>query len=154
MFLTCVVRPFGICACAYSLPSFVGDPSPAPIDLLKATRLKGVVFQPRSWRVEWIATTLQTITPKHRDLRQISIRVAPYTPIVIPGPGPNGGLIIGEPIRGWCLGLDRLLVQFWTSRSIRPKVMCTGKVMQGYIERLLPEITRRGIIDLVECAST
>jgi hypothetical protein len=148
-----VVRPFEIYTCTHSLPLFVVDHSSVPIDLSKATKLKDVVFQPNSWRVEWIATTLQTITPKHRDLQQISIRVAPQSTIVIAGPGANGEPTIGEPIRGRCLGLDHLLVQLWVSHSIRPKVMYTGKDMRGYIGRLLPEIAERGIVDLVECAS-
>ena len=55
--------------------------------------------------------------------------------------------------------LDRLLVGFWESRSIRPKVMCPqprtedeGRV-GDLAEYLLPELTRRGIMDIVEVPS-
>jgi len=58
------------------------------------------------------------------------------------------------PYSEW-LGLDRLLVQFWEARSTGPKVICTvwGGLKQdvrGHTECLLPELTRRGVIDLVE----
>jgi hypothetical protein len=84
---------------------------------------------------------LQTITPKHQDLRQITIEMSYYLTI-----GENPIQTIGE----W-IGLDRLLVQLWESRSIRPRVMFTeGRGMIGHIGFLLPETTRGGIIDVVE----
>jgi hypothetical protein len=67
--------------------------------------------------------------------------------------GPFGGIkqIIGETDSGQWLDIDRLLVQLWESRSIRPKVMCTAKKDMGdRIGSLLPEVTERGIIDLAE----
>ena len=91
---------------------------------------------------------LQNITPEHRDLRQISIRI----PYHLPSFGAGIGEIIGElACREW-LELDHLLVQFWESRSIRPKVGCVrlGKNPQRTeysIGCLLPEITKRGIVD-------
>ena len=55
--------------------------------------------------------------------------------------------------------LDRLLAQFWTSHSIRPKVAYEVEVekrededIRDHAPSLLPELTRRGFIDLVECA--
>ena len=48
------------------------------------------------------------------------------------------------------MDLDRLLVQFWDSRSIRPKVVTEKKGKRDWAGYLLPEITKRGIIDLVE----
>ena len=51
------------------------------------------------------------------------------------------------------LDLDRLLVQFWVSRSIRPKIVYPGnatEIMKDWIVCLLPEITKRGIVDLVK----
>jgi hypothetical protein len=58
--------------------------------------------------------------------------------------------------RDW-LDLGHLLVQFWESSSIRPKFVCLRRV-KGERDarywvgcwRLLPEIMKRGIIDLVE----
>ena len=55
------------------------------------------------------------------------------------------------------LDLDRLLVQFWTSRSIRPRVVYEpderGLDMGDYAPSLLPELTRRGLVDLIERSS-
>jgi hypothetical protein len=86
--------------------------------------------------------------PKFQDLQEISI----YLPdSVTNGVGAdNGRIIVGEDFGEW-LDLDRLLVQFWESSSIRPKVICMGLMDTedsiGY-QFLLPEITKRGIIDL------
>ena len=113
----------------------------APTDLSKTTKLKDVVVQSESWSIEWITMTLQTITPKNRGLRHISIRLLlVYV-----------DTILGETIDGQWLDLDRWLVQFWESRSIRPEVICTmGQDMKDCIGRLLPETTKRGIIDLLQ----
>ena len=50
--------------------------------------------------------------------------------------------------------LDRLLVQFLDSHSIRTKFAYGGGVGEGFLrcdmQRVLPELTRRGHIDLVE----
>jgi hypothetical protein len=142
-----VVRPFGTCTRTYSLPSFVGIPDPASIDLSKAIKLKDVVFELNEWWFRWITTALQTITPEHRDLRQISILVDFTIPFLSTGAS-------AETIEEQCLGLDRLLVQLWESHSIQPKVECTvlkGKEQDARdsVGRLWPEITKRGIINLV-----
>lgn len=121
----------------------------ASIDLSKARRIKDVVFRPGSQNVEWITMALQTIVPEHRDFRQITIRVSYYlTLFEING---NGRRVIGEAIyRQWSV-LDRLLVQLWDSRSIRPRVVCTkpgGKVQNAEtrVGCLLPEMARRGMV--------
>jgi len=64
-------------------PLFVGDHSPASIDLSMATKLKDAVFQlaSRSPNVGWVTLALRTITPKHRNLRRISIRVEDIDPV-------------------------------------------------------------------------
>jgi hypothetical protein len=59
---------------------------------------------------------------------------------------------VGEAGYGEWLDLDRLLVQLWESRRIRLMAAFTkGQDMRSSIECLLPEITKRGMIDLVEC---
>ena len=62
---------------------------------------------------------------------------------------------IKEPVRQQWRDLDRLLVQFWTSHSIRPKITFEAgarrKDIRDYAPNLLPELTRRGLVDLVEC---
>ena len=101
---------------------------PAPIDLSKATNLEDVTFELTSWSVEWIVMALQTITPEHRDFRQITIKVAYYLTLKI---GPNSKPDIGEVNCGQWLDLDRLLVQLRESRSIRLKVAPTAKRNMG-----------------------
>ena len=68
----------------------------------------------------------------------------------------NFGRAIGDPIYREWLELDHLLVQLWESHSIRPKVtyialsyMHEGRA-RSCMESLLPEVTTRGIVDLVE----
>jgi len=95
---------------------------------------------------------LQTITPEHRDLRQITIQVPKSLTF---NAGTGGGGIIEEAIRGQWLDLDRLLVQFVESSSIRPSVTQTiSKGSRGdakdHIGCLLPELTKKGIIDLTK----
>ena len=54
------------------------------------------------------------------------------------------------------MDLDRLLVRFWESHSIRPKIRRGGvsrREKEDAIDcvlRLLPEMTKRELIDLVE----
>jgi hypothetical protein len=59
---------------------------------------------------------------------------------------------VGEVGCGEWLELDRFLVQLWESRRIHlMAVLRKGQDMRSSIECLLPEITKRGMIDLVEC---
>ena len=64
---------------------------------------------------------------------------------------------IEEPIDQQWQDLDRLLVEFWTSRSIRTMVAYEvgvgGEDFRDSAPRLLPELSRRGLVDMVECAS-
>ena len=96
---------------------------------------------------------LQTITPEHRDLSQISIYVSDYVASVVVNADVKK--TIGEALFGQWLDLDRLLVQLWESRSIRPKVIREAVVegglwsMKDCIGSLLPEMTKRGMIDLI-----
>lgn len=101
--------------------------------------------------------TLETITSRHRDLQHISIDIGGILRCRMPGPNITVKMI-GEvdPSVRWS-ELDRLLLQFWDSHSIRPRVI--GVQMEGeeeekpardWIRYLLPEVTKRGIVDLVE----
>jgi len=126
---------------------------PASVGLPKATRLKGVTFRfGSSWGAEWVTALLRTITPEHRDLRQISISMDDYSASVMVGADVRRE--IGDQIRGW-LELDRLLVQLWESHSIRPKILCCRplsleETMTDLVGWLLPETTRGGIVDPVD----
>ena len=139
-----MLRLFCFCARVVALLSSVDYSDPAYIDLSKATKLRDAVFQPTSMTVTWVVMTLRTITTEHRDLQQILIHA------------PHDEEPIGETIcRQWS-DLDCLLVQFWESHSIRPKVVLDAAMRSGRknvkssIGFLLPEITKGGIIDFVE----
>ena len=118
------------------------DMSRAPsLDLSKATKLKDVVFDNIRSEIQWVTTTIKTI--KSKDLQQIGIISYAYIPMSSP--------VRREILQKW-QDLDHLLVQLWTSHSVRPKIMYQGKHgaddARGVTQRLLPELTRRGIIDV------
>jgi len=120
---------------------------------MKAVGLKSVAFRPGSSAIDWITVALKTITPEHRDLQQVMIYV-PYhlMPVRVCA---DVRQFFGEAACQQWLDLDCLLVQFWESRSIRPRMIRTtsageGRDMRGCIGLLTPEATRRGIIDVVE----
>ncbi|KAF9645274.1 hypothetical protein BDM02DRAFT_3205327 [Thelephora ganbajun] len=123
--------------------------SPASVDLSKATKLRDVVFRPASLNIAWITMVLQNVSPEHRNLQRISIYLR-YN-LVLAATEPDAMQDVG----GQWLDLDHLLVQFWESRSIRTKLVCSApeeelQDMREHIGRLLPEVMGRGIIDLVE----
>ena len=84
---------------------------------------------------------LRTIESK--DLRQITIHL--NTP-----PGLKNSTLDQQDWRD----LDQLLVQFWTSHSIRPQLVYSpnseGRDTRDSVPNLLPELTERGLVDLVE----
>jgi hypothetical protein len=112
-----------------------------PFDLSKATKLKELSFRWGGPGVQRVTTALQTVRSK--NLQQIAIRL--YARFVNP---------VEEKVRQEWQDLDRLLVQFWTSRSIRLKIKYEaweGENSLGALaQSLLPELTRRGAVDLVE----
>jgi hypothetical protein len=149
------VRPFRICSGTDGSLLFLVERGSASVDLSKATKLKDVTFQSVSQRIRWITATLKTI-PKHRGLREVLIYLPSY--VGTTGVDGNAKHAIGEESwREW-LDLDRLLVRLWESSSIRLKLTrlrLTGiqepdiRYHVGY-RCLFPEITKRGIFDLVE----
>jgi hypothetical protein len=85
---------------------------------------------------------LQTVRSK--NLQQITIN--PY--------GIFASRIGGKVRQEW-QELDRLLLQFWTSHSIRPRINYkTGRVGDDDLgvlaPSLLPELTRKGAVDLIK----
>jgi len=99
----------------------------------------------------WIITTLQTITSEHRYLQKITIH-PPHGFSRIDASADVRQTI--TTYREW-LDLDRHLVQLWESHSIRPKIFSSAPVtgkkrMSECMGCLLPEATKRGIIDLLE----
>ena len=137
-----------VCVRTSNLTVFQVGSDPGSFDLSRATKLRGLDFRPESQSAEWITAALRTITPEHRELRQISI----HMPYYLTHLGMGVGEFVGEATcREWS-DLDRLLVQFWESRSIRPKVGCVRleqiqQSTEDCIGCLLPEMTKRGIFD-------
>ena len=84
-------------------------------------------------------------TVESKNLQQITIHLYPAT---IGGPPKRRD-------RQECQDLDRVLVQFWNSHSIRPRFLYAledrdgEKVMRDRISGLFPELTRRGLVDVV-----
>jgi hypothetical protein len=137
---------FDICIHSRNLHLFPGGSGTVPIGLSTATKLKDVEFVLNSWNVRWVITPLQTITPEHGGLRQITVHIPFYLIF-----SANITLAVGEANYGEWLDLDRLLVQLWESHSIRPKVVIM--MTQGtrdFVGRLLPETTKGEIINLVD----
>ena len=102
--------------------------------------------------VGWITTAFRTTVPELPELWHISIRV-PYDLATFNFKRTHL-VVYGE----W-LELDRLLVQFLESRSICSKVVCTALMggeqdMRDFVEYMLPELTRRGMSDLVELGAS
>lgn len=97
------------------------------------------MFLSRGSNIHWIVAALRTV--ESNNFQQIVIRL--YTPYE------------NEETEGedW-EDLDRLLVQFWTSHSIRPQLGYAtdsgGWDMRDRVPCLLPELTRRELIDLFE----
>ena len=106
-------------------------------DLSKTTKLKDLVFRCESTRIGWIHTALQTV--KSENLRQIAIHIG----------SPSLGSLVWDTVNEEWRDFDQLLVQFWTSHSIRPKVVFVANYMGNRLRRMLPELTRRGLVDLV-----
>jgi hypothetical protein len=110
----------------------VDVPEIPPLDLSKATKLKDVEFLCGRPNIQWIGTALKSI--KSKNLQQIFIHCCPIFAMQI---GETGYQDWGD--------LDRVLVQFWTSHSIRPKIK-----LNSLTPSLLPELTQRQAVDLLE----
>ena len=108
----------------------------------------------------WVTDTLRTIPSRSRNLQQISF-LALDTLIDVRSTNSIDPATLRHAIgetsyREW-LGLDGLLALFWEARSIRPKVLygfppwVDGQSARRCMDSLFPEITTKGIADLVEC---
>jgi len=113
-----------------------------------------VAFRYESQNIDWITKTLQTITPEHRDFRQITIFIPCLLTVFNVNVGVNGPSLDDAIARQW-LDLDHLLFRFWETRSIRPRVLCPRlgdewRNTETCIGCLLQKITEGGILDLFE----
>jgi len=123
-----------------TLPLHSVQSTATSFDLSTAAKLRHLAVLCTRPGVRWVTEALGTV--KSKNLQRITICLATDTMSTIP-----------EPVRRQWHDLDRLLVQFWTSHSIRPKVsyeVVMGGDMKDYAPRLLPELTRRGLVDLTE----
>ena len=128
---------------------FAAPNSITSFDFSNAPKLKEVVFRVKTETARWMTLALQTITPDHRDFRQISIRMPKLDPSSIVDPTN----LRRTPTYSQWMDLDRVLVQLWESHEIRPKVIYevweNGKeAMREYVGCLFPEITDKGIIEV------
>lgn len=103
--------------------------------------------------ITWITTALKTITSEHTALQWISIHFLFIQSEQLSDVGEFEG---DEVYRQW-MDLDSILVHLWELRACRTKAVLDGKsggeTTYGYIEGVLPEMTKRGLIDLVySCA--
>jgi hypothetical protein len=95
---------------------------------------------------------LQTVTPNHRHLQQISL----YAPRTLHEDPARNGYGVGEYRYMQWLELDCLLVQLLESHSIHLKVSYyasqgrEGEVARSLMSSLLPEVTSRGIAEFIE----
>ena len=126
---------------------FVGRPdlTSPDIDLSEALSLHGVTFGSSFLNLGWVVAALETITRKNNALHQVTIYVFDE---VSGGPDVSP---FQRFYREWT-SLDRLLVEFWESRSIIPKLQNPWGGEDDpawYIRDLLPESTRREILNLV-----
>lgn len=132
----------------------LGDSQEHQTDLSRATKLNEVTLQFAESCAGWTATTLKTIASKYRDLEQISI----YVPS---DPYSDDGELAGVEEAAYLQwsDLDHVLVQIWESCAVHTKVRyseategwsATHKLIGG----LLPEMTRRGKIQLIDSAES
>jgi hypothetical protein len=123
-------------------------------------KLKEVAFVCQQ-HCQWVTTILRTIASNHGNgnVRQISLRASNILGAMDPRDRvdpTNLRNAIGETIHKEWLELDRLLVHLWESRSIQLRVMYNipvwiyGQGARICMESLFPEVTMRGVVELVE----
>ena len=99
------------------------DPATTMFGISAARKLKHLVFQCGLLPMRWVTTALQTVDSK--VLQQITVRPNPYNFRYTSRPMEWGDL-------------DRLLVQFWISHSIRPKVTYESGLRTKDMRDLVP----------------
>lgn len=135
-----------------------GGPTAGAIDLTPATKLRNIEFRCETLKIEWVARTLETITSKHQDLRQVSIKIPSDLAYLTAQNCAKIQRRIEEANPGmrWS-DLDRLLIKLRESHAIRttvvypkPEIGEGAKDLMGRAAYLLPELTKKGMVDLVE----
>ena len=158
--LTITSHPFGVSirfrVCTDNSLLFLGWlASSASIDLSKARKLKDVMFVCNISGVEWVIMTLRNVIRDRGNIQQILLDLPdiPYSPClghVDPASVRDG---MGEDMYSRWLELDHLLAELWESHSIRPKITYNappGKDVCSWVDCLLPELTKRGVVNPIE----
>ena len=111
------------------------------LDLTEATKLKDVELWCNGPDIGWIVAMIQSAGSE--NLQGITIHSCPT--FLKP---------TRETFHRQWENLDLLLVRLWTSRSIRPKFVCQANREWGgfrdLVQCLLPELARRGAVDMVQ----
>ena len=122
----------------------------ALIDLSKATKLKDVTLHFQYLSVAWVASTLKTITSRHRNLREVAIKGQALSDST---DWPANAAAVEDDMCEQWVDLERTLIQLWESHRICAKVKYyswKGEESRELMENLLPEATKRGIVGLVD----
>lgn len=125
---------------------------PSDIDLSTATKLKKVVFCFED-KCRWVSTTLRTITSNHKSLGHISLLAANINCDRADRVPPLKISITHDTWVEWS-ELDCLLARLCDSHSTQLRIQFgvpsffNERRGRKIIERLLAEVTSRGIVDL------
>lgn len=126
-----------------NLPPRVESARTTPLDFSNAKQLRDVEFVCEKSDVRWITEVLRTA--EIRNLKSVSVVVSHFVAL-------HASRLDAADL-GWS-DLDRLLVELWALNSLRLRVMCRSrdgwKDPEGDVAKVLPESTRRGIVDLVK----
>ena len=99
--------------------------------------------------------TLKTITFEHRDLRKVSFCCHSFPEF---GDHFTARMVAGEELYGHWMDLDRTLIRLWESHAVHMEILYyskgKGKRACEFVGDLLPEVTKRGIIKLVDLTYT
>ena len=106
---------------------------------------------------QWAVAALRTITPDHKTLRRVSVQAFN----VLHSLGYNNCNtayvihLVGEATCQALLELDHVLTRLWESHAIRPEIKysvpfdVSEENARSYMGVLLPELTKRGLVELV-----
>ena len=115
-----------------------------PIDLSKATKLKGVAIRLDEDYIEWFIKSLEKISPGQKGFEQILIRFSPDR---------NGfRLKARKEMIKQCNDLENILVRLSEPENFRVKVLLKGWTFEGgpsIFHDLFPEMIRREKMEVV-----
>jgi hypothetical protein len=127
-----------------ALTSLLVNLGKASIDLSEAIRLKEVKFIFEAFKDVWTTASLKTITSKHTQFKKVSMFICMEEYIGF----------IGRDILDQWMDFDRVLVQLWELHAIHTRVDYSieqeEKEAREYIGILLPEMTKRGRIEMAD----